>query len=139
MGAKFLPSYRIFPAVTYLLGSATVTCKCFRSMKKNEAPHSLQVSIGLADKTIPGKCSCVVGISRYCHHVIREGTFFYWGGGGGVGPGPRRGGSLVNFFTNRSNLLYSQPGEGHSFFFGKEKITPCRLVDSHLLTNTRSV
>ncbi|CAH3135591.1 unnamed protein product [Pocillopora meandrina] len=39
-------------------------------MKKNEAPHSLQVSIGLADKTISGKCSCVAGISRYCHHYV---------------------------------------------------------------------
>ena len=57
--------------VTYPLGSATVTCKCFRSMKKNEAPHSLEVSIGLADKTLSGKCSCVAGVSRYCHHVIR--------------------------------------------------------------------
>ena len=57
----------------------------------------------------------------------------------GGGPGLRRGGS-VNFFTNwgGSNLFYSQPGEGHSFF-GKEKITPCLLVDSYLLTNTRSV
>ena len=72
-------------------------------------PHSLEVSIGLADKTLSGKCSCVAGISGYCHHVIREGTFFYWGGGGG-GPGPRMGGSLVNFFTNWSNLFYSQPG-----------------------------
>ena len=72
-------------------------------------PHSLEVSIGLADKTLSGKCSCVAGISGYCHHVIREGTFFYRGGGGG-GPGPRRGGSLVNFFTNWSNLFYSQPG-----------------------------
>ena len=35
---------------------------------------------------------------------------------------------LSKFFTNwgRSNLFYSQPGEGHSFF-GKEKITPCRF------------
>lgn len=40
-------------------------------MKKNEVPHSLEVSIGLADKTLSGKCSCVAGISRYCHHVIR--------------------------------------------------------------------
>ena len=62
------------------------------------------------------------------------------GGGGGGGPGPRRGGSLVNFFTNwgGSNLFHSRPGEGHSFL-GKEKITPCRLVESYLLTNTRSV
>ena len=36
----------------------------------------------------------------------------------------RRGGSLVNW--GGSNLFYSQPGEGQSFF-GKETITPCRF------------
>ena len=60
--------------------------------------------------------------------------------GGGGGSGPRRGGSLVNFL---------QIGEGQTcfirnwgrviVFFGKGKNTPCRLVDSYLLTNTRSV
>ena len=70
---------------------------------------------------------------------LREGTFFIEGEGGG--PGPRRGGSLVNFFL--------QIGEDQTrvipnrwrvtIFFGKEKITLCRLVDSYLLTNTRSV
>ena len=63
---------------------------------------------------------------------------FNWGGGGG--PGLRRGGSLVNIL---------QIGEGQTCFirnrgrvaefFGKEKITLCRLVDSYFLTNTRSV
>ena len=51
-------------------------------------------------------------------------------------------GRVINtFFTNweGSNLFYSQSGEGHSFFFGKKEITPCHLVDSYLLTNTRSV
>ena len=35
---------------------------------------------------------------------------------------------LSKFFTNwgGSNLFYSQPGEGHSFF-GKEEITLCRF------------
>ena len=35
---------------------------------------------------------------------------------------------LSTFLTNwgGTNLFYSQPGEGHSFF-GKEKITPCRF------------
>ena len=63
--------------LTYPLGSATVTCKCFRSMRKNESRHSLEVSVCLADKTLSGKCSCVVGISGYCHHVI--GFFFLLG------------------------------------------------------------
>ena len=76
-----------------------------------------------------GKNECV-------HHFLREGTFFIGGGG----PGSRRGGSLVNI---------SQIGEGQTclirsrgrviVLFGKENITPCRLVDFNLLKNTRSV
>ena len=64
---------------------------------------------------------------RKSRHSVREGTFFYWGGGGGAGwAGASEGRVLSKFFTNwgGSNLFYSQPGEGHSFF-GKEKITPC--------------
>ena len=48
------------------------------------------------------------------------GTFLIGGGGGGGGgPGLRRGGSLLFFLTNwgGSNLFYSQPGEGNSFFW----------------------
>ena len=44
-------------------------------MKKSEPPHILSVQIGLADKSICGKCSCVAGASGYCHHVV--GLFFY--------------------------------------------------------------
>lgn len=40
-------------------------------------PHSLEVSIGLADKTLSGKCSCVAELSGYCHHVIREVTGWF--------------------------------------------------------------
>ena len=49
------------------------------------------------------------------------------GWGGGVS-GASEGKVLSKFLTNwgGSNLFYSQPGEGYSFF-GKEKITPCRL------------
>ena len=46
------------------------------------------------------------------------------------------GGGGSKFFL--TNLFYSQPEGGHSFF-GKEKMTPCRLVDPYLLTNARSV
>ena len=70
---------------------------------------------------------------------VREGTFLIGGGGGG-GPKLRRGGSLVNIL---------QIGEGQTYFirnlgrvavvFDKEKITPCRLVDSYLLTSMRGV
>ena len=43
--------------------------------------------------------------------------------------GASEGRVLSKFFTywGRSNLFYSQPGEGGSFF-GKEKITPCRSI-----------
>ena len=48
--------------------------------------------------------------------------------GGGGWAGASEGRVISKFFTNwgGSNLFYSQPGEGHSFF-GKEKITPCRF------------
>ena len=50
--------------------------KCFRSMKKSEPPHSLEVKVKSgATKTITAKCSCVAGMSGYCHHVI--GLLFY--------------------------------------------------------------
>ena len=68
--------------------------------------------------------------------LFREGTFFIGRGG----PGLQRGGSLV---------IILQIGEGQTCFicnqervigfFGKEKITPCRLVDFYSLTNRRSV
>jgi len=65
---------------------------------------------------------------------------FNWGGGGGWA-GASKGRVISKLFTNwgGSNPFYSQPGEGHSFFFGREKITPCRLVDSYFLRNTRIV
>ena len=49
---------------------------------------------------------------------------FYWGRWAGASEGR----VLSKFFTHwgRSNLFYSQPGEGHSYF-DKEKITPCRF------------
>ena len=67
---------------------------------------------------------------------MREGTFFIGGGG----PGPRRGGSLVNSLQIGEGQTCSICNRGRVIvFFGKEKITPCRLVDSYSLTNTRSV
>lgn len=44
-------------------------------MKKSEPPHILNVQVGIADKSICGKCSCVAGASGYCHHVV--GLLFY--------------------------------------------------------------
>ena len=44
-------------------------------MKKSEPPHILSVQIGIADKSICGKCSCVAGASGYCYHVV--GFLFY--------------------------------------------------------------
>ena len=44
-------------------------------MKKSEPPHILRVQIGIADKSICGKCSCVAGASGCCQHVV--GLLFY--------------------------------------------------------------
>ena len=43
--------------------------------------------------------------------LFREGTFFW--------PGASEGRVIGKFFTNwgGSNLFYSQPGKGHSFFW----------------------
>ena len=70
---------------------------------------------------------------------FREGTFFIWGGRDW--PGPRRGGSLVNFLQigEGQTCFFFATGGGSQFFFGKETITPCCLVDSYSLTNTRSI
>ena len=64
-------------------------------------------------------------VSERKRQVVREGTFFI-GGGGWVEASEGR--VLSTFLTNwgGTNLFYSQPGEGHSFF-GKEEITPCRF------------
>ena len=60
--------------------------------------------------------------------------------GGGVWAVASERRVISEYFTNWgwSNLFYTQPGEGCSIFW-QGKITPCRLVDSYLLTNTRSV
>ena len=43
--------------------------------------------------------------------------------------GASEGRILIKFFRNwgGSNLFYSQPGEGHSQFLVRKKITPCRF------------
>ena len=65
---------------------------------------------------------------------------FNWGGGMGGGPGLRRGGSLVNILQiGEAQTCFIRNRGRVAVFFGEEKITPCRLVDSYLLTNTRSV
>ena len=84
-------------------------------------PHSLEVSIGLADKTLSGKCSCVAGISGYCHHVIREGTFFYWGGGGGWA-GASNGRVISKFFYKLVKPVLFATGVGSQFFLVRKKL-----------------
>ena len=66
------------------------------------------------------------------HEILGESTFFIGGGWDGASEGRE----ISQFFTNwgGSNLFYSQRG-GVTVFLGKEKIYPCRLVDSYLLTN----
>ena len=68
--------------------------------------------------------------------ALREGTFFIGGGGGGL----RRGGSPVNFLqVGEGQTCFIRNWGRITFFFGKENITPCHLIDSYLLTNSRSV
>ena len=59
-------------------------------------------------------------VSERKRQVVREGTFFIGGGGGWAEASEGR--VLSTFLTNwgGTNLFYSQPGEGHSFF-GQEK------------------
>jgi len=65
------------------------------------------------------------------------GSCFWWGGGDGGGLGG--GGLLVIFLQIGEGQTCFIRNRGGVSFFGKEKITPCRLVDSYLLTNTRNV
>ena len=58
----------------------------------------------------------------------------------GVG-GASEGGSLVNSLQigeGQTCFLHNR-GKDTGLFLARKKITPCRLVDSYLLTNTRSV
>ena len=57
---------------------------------------------------------------------VREGTFLLVGGGGmgGEGRGASKGRVISKLYINwrRSNLFYSQPREGHSFFWQGKKL-----------------
>ena len=68
--------------------------------------------------------------------LIREGTFFMGGGGeereGVGGPGLRRGGLLVFFLQIGEGQTCFIRNRGRvTVFFDKEKMTPCRLVESY--------
>ena len=69
--------------------------------------------------------------------LIREDTFFIGGGGGGPvggvgGPGLRRGGLLVFFLQIGEGQTCFIRNRGRvTVFFDKEKMTPCRLVESY--------
>ena len=48
-----------------------ITAKCFRSQKKNENPHQINVALKNNDSEVAvAKCSCVAGLSGYCNHVM---------------------------------------------------------------------
>ncbi|KAK7484626.1 hypothetical protein BaRGS_00024152 [Batillaria attramentaria] len=52
-------------------GEASVSAKCFRSMRKSERPHSLRVCFDPAMKLINiSKCSCKAGLSGRCSHLV---------------------------------------------------------------------
>ena len=69
---------------------------------------------------------------------FREGTFFIGGGGGWAGASEGRVISKFFYKLGRVKPVSFPTGEGQ-FFLARKKMTPCRLVDSYLLTNTRSV
>ena len=73
--------------------------------------------------------------------LIREGTFFMGGGGRGVdGSGLRRGGLLVFFLQIGEGQTCFIRNRGRvTVFFDKEKITPCRLVDSFVKKHAKCV
>ena len=60
---------------------------------------------------------------------------FYQGGGRGL----QRGGSLVSILQiGEGQTCFTRNRGRVAVFFARKKITPCQLVDSYLLTNTRS-
>ena len=68
------------------------------------------------------------------HEILRESTFFI--GGGGWDGASGGGGSSVNCLQiGEAQTCFIRNGGGVTVFFGKEKIYPCRFVDSYLLTN----
>lgn len=74
-GRGFLFIYNVFFAVSCNEELINVSAKCYRSMRKNEPPHILQVSTKRSDASLAGQCSCVAGVGGYCHHVI--GLLYY--------------------------------------------------------------
>lgn len=76
-GYKFFaePGYLHDVKVSYEQGSANITAKCHRSMRKSELPHQLYVIVVVDSKAISGKCSCVAGLGGYCNHVV--GLLYY--------------------------------------------------------------
>ena len=65
----------VFPTLLYLFlvvhttDAVKVSSKCFRSMRKSEPPHILEVSSKTTIGSLLGTCSCVTGAGGYCHHV----------------------------------------------------------------------
>ena len=55
---------------------------------------------------------------------VREGTFLLVRGGGGEGRGASKGRVISKLYINwrGSNLFYSQPREGHRFFWQGKKL-----------------
>lgn len=51
--------------------SVHIKCKCYRSQRKNEQPHSLSVKLNSNSGSVEsGKCSCVAGITGFCNHIF---------------------------------------------------------------------
>lgn len=75
---KFMaePGYLHDIKVIYNGDTSIIGCKCYRSMRKSEPPHKLEVTIKLTgDNSLAGRRSCVAGIGGFCHHVV--GLLYY--------------------------------------------------------------
>ncbi|XP_070548024.1 uncharacterized protein [Ptychodera flava] len=48
-----------------------IIARCWRSMRKSELPHNIDISISTAERKLANaNCSCKAGLSGHCSHVI---------------------------------------------------------------------
>ena len=116
--------YDLFAVFSFLLSSGNVLFHTF----EKERVVVIKQSIMVLPVEKRYELSLIIGIllkHQVSSSEVRGGTFLI--GGWGLG---RRGGSLVNLFTNwgGSNLFYSQPGEGHSFFWQGKNCSSLSLL-----------
>ncbi|VDI62478.1 Hypothetical predicted protein [Mytilus galloprovincialis] len=50
-------------------GAVLVDARCWRSMRKNDSPHSLHIEIG-QQKLTESYCTCNAGLNGHCSHIV---------------------------------------------------------------------